>query len=513
VKVCCKNTSSAIFSRWQFFSPLQEVLTFASPAELEAVHTPALVSNVFATEEDPHYFTSDTYSNKFTAPAARLAAGACVDIAVAVATGAAPCGAAICRPPGHHAESGTAMGFCFFNNAAVAARAAQRAGAKKVMIMDWDIHHGNGTQHIFQEDDSVMYVSIHRYDGGSFFPGSGAADEVGHGNGKGYTVNIPWDCAGATDGDYITAFNQVVLPIAYQFSPDLIIISAGFDAAKGDPIGGCLVTPEAFGHFTAMLKVVAPLAVLLEGGYNLTATAASVEQVLRVLLGERPSPLKVAPVCTPTGRYAVAVAQMVQCRHWSCLDSFKVLSSLRPPSDPESQPSRHHSDSHQFETSRFEPLNVDLDKEDDVLDIDDPDTPGILEVADLQPASPFSCMSEPAETPPPDLPAISEGKECDFGTCGTTSRNLSVRRGRLSLPSPDGTSPKTVLCGADSPHTRGPVSPGVCGASYRRLQFVRGLHIAALRRYAKRKADRQLSCDGFKSPKLSHPAVDGYTSA
>lgn len=300
----------------------------ASLEELGACHTSEHIRSVLSTSEKPCDFTSDTYSNPHTATAARLAAGCCIDVAVAVATGTAPCGAAICRPPGHHAESAMAMGFCFFNNAALAARAAQRAGARKVLIMDWDVHHGNGTQHIFEDDDTVMYMSIHRYDGGTFFPGTGAADEVGCGQGKGYTVNIPWDSCGATDGDYMAAFNQLVLPIAYEFSPDLIIVSAGFDAAKDDPIGGCLVSPEAFGHMAAMLKSVAPIAVLLEGGYNLNATAASVEQVLRVLLGERPGSFPRPPVMTYVGRFAIAVAQMIQSQYWSNLRSAKLFGAF-----------------------------------------------------------------------------------------------------------------------------------------------------------------------------------------
>ncbi|EIE24210.1 histone deacetylase, partial [Coccomyxa subellipsoidea C-169] len=202
--------------------------------------------------------------------------------------GAVQNGAAIVRPPGHHAESGMAMGFCYFNNAGLAARAAQAAGARRVLVLDWDVHHGNGTQHIFEHDPGVMYMSIHRYDGGHFYPGTGAVKEVGRGAGEGFTVNVPWPMGGMGNGDYMAAFSHVIIPIAHEYSPDLIIVSAGFDASAGDPIGGCRVTPEAYAHMTAMLGAVAPLAVLLEGGYNLTATAAGCEAVLRVLLGAKP---------------------------------------------------------------------------------------------------------------------------------------------------------------------------------------------------------------------------------
>lgn len=207
----------------------------------------------------------DTYVNEHSFMCASLAAGTSAQVAIKVAQGEFPHGAAIVRPPGHHAESNTSMGFCFFNNAAVAARAAQSAGAQRILILDWDIHHGNGTQHIFDDDPSVLYVSLHRHDRG-FYPGSGAADEVGVDQGEGFSVNVAWDGPGIGNGDYLCAFNQLIIPIAYEFNPDLIIVSAGFDAADGDPIGECRVTSECFGHMTAMLKAIAPLVLLLEGG-------------------------------------------------------------------------------------------------------------------------------------------------------------------------------------------------------------------------------------------------------
>eukprot|EP00494_Astrolonche_serrata_P002136 UN02142 len=145
------------------------------------------------------------------------------------------------------------MGFCLHNNAAVAALAAQKAGAKKVLIVDWDVHHGNGTQEIFEGNKSVLYISLHRHEDGSFYPGTGAADEVGVLDGKGFSVNIPWSCGGVGDNDYIFAFQHVVLPIATEFAPDITIISAGFDAARGDPLGCCDVTPAGYSQMTSML--------------------------------------------------------------------------------------------------------------------------------------------------------------------------------------------------------------------------------------------------------------------
>ncbi|GFR41479.1 hypothetical protein Agub_g2170 [Astrephomene gubernaculifera] len=244
-------------------------------------------------QKSPHIL--DCYFNASTAGCARLAAGSAADVARRVVCGAARHGAAIIRPPGHHAESGVAMGFCYYNNAAVAARAAQAAGARRVLILDWDVHHGNGTQRIFYDDPSVLYMSTHRFDNGSFYPGTGDATETGSGAGLGFTVNVPWNGSGVRDADMLAAFRHVLLPVAAEFRPDLVIVSAGFDAVEGDPLGGCRVSPAAYGHFTALLSSLAPTLLLLEGGYNLSATAAATEACLRVLLGEQPAPLQGGP--------------------------------------------------------------------------------------------------------------------------------------------------------------------------------------------------------------------------
>ncbi|EPS65757.1 hypothetical protein M569_09020, partial [Genlisea aurea] len=209
--------------------------------ELLKVHS---VENVEAVESTSNalssYFTPDTYANQYSARAARLAAGLCFDLAAAIWSGRVKNGFAIVRPPGHHAGVKHAMGFCLHNNAALAASAAQISGAKRVLIIDWDVHHGNGTQEIFEKSKSVLYVSLHRHEGGKFYPGTGSAYEViGIMGAEGYCVNIPWSCAGIGDNDYIFAFQHVVLPIASEFNPDMTIISAGFDAARGDPLGGC----------------------------------------------------------------------------------------------------------------------------------------------------------------------------------------------------------------------------------------------------------------------------------
>jgi len=305
----------------------------ATVEQLAEVHSPDLVEFVHAMAEGRQApedngvlpLTSDTYVNHATFVAARLAAGGAAQVACMVVRGEVAHGAAIVRPPGHHAESNVAMGFCFFNNAAVAARAAQAVGAQRVLILDWDVHHGNGTQHIFENDPSVLYMSIHRYDSGRFYPGTGGVAEVGEGAGEGYTVNIPWEGGGLGNADYLAAFNHVLIPIAYEYNPDLIIISAGFDAADGDPIGGCRVTPEAFAAMTALLKPIAPCLLLLEGGYNLSSTAQSTEACLRVLLGEQPPPLPGPRQPSLRGIGGVLGALRVQTRHWPCVRGLLPL--------------------------------------------------------------------------------------------------------------------------------------------------------------------------------------------
>ncbi|KAE8124970.1 hypothetical protein FH972_019809 [Carpinus fangiana] len=252
---------------------------------LEHIETVELTSHILSS-----YFTPDTYANEHSARAARLAAGLCADLATEIFSGRAKNGFALVRPPGHHAGVRQAMGFCLHNNAAVAALAAQVAGAKKVLIVDWDVHHGNGTQEIFDQNKSVLYISLHRHEGGKFYPGTGAALEVGTMGAEGYCVNIPWSCGGVGDNDYIFAFQHIVLPIASEFAPDFTIISAGFDAARGDPLGCCDVTPAGYAQMTHMLYALSTgkLLVILEGGYNLRSISSSATAVIKVLLGESP---------------------------------------------------------------------------------------------------------------------------------------------------------------------------------------------------------------------------------
>ncbi|OEL34404.1 Histone deacetylase 15 [Dichanthelium oligosanthes] len=255
--------------------------------ELLMVHTPDHIESVEQTKNMLYsYFTSDTYANGHSACAAKLAAGLCADLASLIVSGRVHNGFAMVRPPGHHAGVKQAMGFCLHNNAAVAALAAKRAGAKKVLIVDWDVHHGNGTQEIFEGDKSVLYISLHRHEYGNFYPGTGAAHEVGILDGQGFSVNIPWSRGGVGDNDYIFAFQNVVLPIAEEFAPDITIVSSGFDAARGDPLGCCDVTPMGYSIMTSLLTACSGgrLLVILEGGYNLRAISSSATEVVKVCI-------------------------------------------------------------------------------------------------------------------------------------------------------------------------------------------------------------------------------------
>ncbi|WCJ21998.1 histone deacetylase 15 [Euphorbia peplus] len=288
----------------------QELLMAHSMENIQDVE---LTSHIFSS-----YFTPDTYANKHSALAARLAAGLCSDLASAIISGRAKNGFALVRPPGHHAGVRQSMGFCLHNNAAVAALAAQLAGAKKVLIVDWDVHHGNGTQEIFEQNDSVLYISLHRHEGGKFYPGTGAAYEIGTNGAEGYCVNIPWSHGGVGDNDYIFAFQNLVLPIAAAFAPDFTIISAGFDAARGDPLGGCDVTPTGYAQMTDMLYALSggKLLVILEGGYNLRSISSSATAVIKVLLGERTTSELDNIVPSKAGLQTVVEVIKIQMNFW-----------------------------------------------------------------------------------------------------------------------------------------------------------------------------------------------------
>ncbi|XP_064267732.1 histone deacetylase 9 isoform X9 [Passer domesticus] len=241
---------------------------------------------------------SDTVWNELhSAGAARMAVGCVIELAARVASRELKNGFAVVRPPGHHAEESTAMGFCFFNSIAITAKYLRdKLNIGKILIVDLDVHHGNGTQQAFYADPSILYVSLHRYDEGNFFPGSGAPNEVGSGPGEGYNINIAW--TGGLDppmGDveYLTAFRTVIMPAANEFDPEIVLVSAGFDAVEGHdpPLGGYKVTAKCFGHLTKQLLKLADgrVVLALEGGHDLTAICDASEACINALLGNEAS--------------------------------------------------------------------------------------------------------------------------------------------------------------------------------------------------------------------------------
>ncbi|KAM6360799.1 LOW QUALITY PROTEIN: histone deacetylase 5, partial [Pluvialis apricaria] len=277
---------------------------------------------------------SDTVWNEMhSSSAVRMAVGCLVELAFKVAAGEIKNGFAVIRPPGHHAEESTAMGFCFFNSVAISAKLLQqKLSVGRILIVDWDIHHGNGTQQAFYSDPDVLYISLHRYDDGNFFPGSGAPEEVGSGMGVGYNVNIAW--TGGVDppiGDveYLTAFRTVVMPIANEFSPEVVLVSAGFDAVEGhlSPLGGYSVTAKCFGHLTKQLMMLAGgrVVLALEGGHDLTAICDASEACVSALLGLELEPLDPSLLQQKPNVNAVATLEKVieiQSKHWGSVKRF-----------------------------------------------------------------------------------------------------------------------------------------------------------------------------------------------
>ncbi|KAK2735021.1 Histone deacetylase hda1 [Myotisia sp. PD_48] len=265
------------------------------------------------------------YFNTLTFTSALLSCGGAIETCKAVAAEKVKNAIAVIRPPGHHAEQDSAMGFCLFNNVCVAARACQDTfgeKCRKILILDWDVHHGNGIQKAFYNDPNILYISLHVYMDGSFYPGEDDAnwDYCGEGNGLGKNVNIPWPTQGMGDGDYLYAFQELIMPIGYEFDPDLVIISAGFDAAAGDELGGCFVTPPCYAHMTRMLMNLAQgkVAVCLEGGYNFRSISKSALAVTRTLMGEPPDRLQATTASSPAVQTVRRVAT-IQSKYWNCL--------------------------------------------------------------------------------------------------------------------------------------------------------------------------------------------------
>ncbi len=296
----------ALLSRAPVAGLLHEAPRPARPEELLLAHQPLLLERLAALSGQRAQLDPDTWMSSYSWEAAVLAAGAAVGAVEAVLQGRARNAFALVRPPGHHAEPGRAMGFCLLNNVAVAAEAARRAGAERVLVLDWDVHHGNGTQACFWERRDVLYQSLHQF---PYYPGTGAAHEVGAGAGQGFSVNcgLPPGC---TDADYGAVFHGLLLPTAQAFRPQLVLVSAGFDPHEDDPLGGMVVTERGFAAMCSAARALAEelcegrLVLLLEGGYSLSGLAHSVHACLEVLTGRTDT--------FPTGTSRAAAAALAQ---------------------------------------------------------------------------------------------------------------------------------------------------------------------------------------------------------
>jgi acetoin utilization deacetylase AcuC-like enzyme len=276
-------------------SDVPRVLVPARPAsvpELTRVHSPVYLEQLQARlAHGSGLLDADTYFCPETREAAWLAAGGAIDLAETLLAGRSRRGLALLRPPGHHAIPKSSMGFCLLNNVALAASAALATGLSRVAIVDWDVHHGNGTQEMFYDDPRVLFISLHQY---PFYPGTGAAKEVGGGAGLGFTANLALP-AGSGPETYGAAFREVVLPLLQAYAPELVLVSAGFDAHARDPLAEMNLSNETYGALASSLidLVDGPgpargrIGFLLEGGYDLNALCDSVHEVGKALRGAR----------------------------------------------------------------------------------------------------------------------------------------------------------------------------------------------------------------------------------
>jgi acetoin utilization deacetylase AcuC-like enzyme len=280
----------AVSSAIDRYAPRLERLTPrpAQPEEVLRVHDGAHLRRLAeAVKQAPGRLDADTYVSTASNDIAWLAAGSCIELARRVARRDARYGVAAVRPPGHHAEADRAMGFCLLNNVAICARALQAdEGAGKLLVLDWDVHHGNGTQHIFEDDPSILYLSTHQF---PHYPGTGSFDEHGHGAGEGATLNLPLP-AGCGDAEYLGVLQRVLVPVARAFAPEMILVSCGFDAHRDDPLASMELTYDGYLEMTRLVRALADdlcggrVVFVLEGGYAASGLIDGTSALLEALL-------------------------------------------------------------------------------------------------------------------------------------------------------------------------------------------------------------------------------------
>jgi acetoin utilization deacetylase AcuC-like enzyme len=291
----------------------------ASEEEVELIHTKSYFKQIKETAgRERVYLDPDTSTSPRSYEIALLAAGGVLKAAAMIMEKKVGNGFALVRPPGHHAEADQARGFCIFNNVAITAQYLIKAhGLKRVLIVDWDLHHGNGTQHAFYARNDILYFSTHQF---PHYPGTGHWSEVGTGPGEGFTVNVPL-APGKTDQDYLFIFDRLLRPIAQAYKPEFILVSAGFDIFAGDPLGGMEGSVEGFGALAAAVQKMASttaggrLLGALEGGYNLFGLRDGVRQVLRVLGGQEKPPA-LQPKISASAERELAPVFQAQKKYW-----------------------------------------------------------------------------------------------------------------------------------------------------------------------------------------------------
>jgi acetoin utilization deacetylase AcuC-like enzyme len=310
--------SEAIASRLELLTPRP-----AEREEILLVHWEHLYDEIVQTSErNLTYLDSDTVASRHSSEVAHLAAGASLTAIEAVMEGRVSNAFSLARPPGHHAKPDKAMGFCLFNNVAVGATFAQkRFQLERILVLDFDVHHGNGTQKAFYTSPEILYVSTHQW---PLYPGTGALSEVGKDDGAGYTINIPLP-SGAGNEELAAVFREVVVPVGREFSPELVLVSAGFDAHRDDPLGGMAMSADGYAALASDILEIADEAcggkvvLVLEGGYNLVALEESIVSVLDVMSGGKAGEIRPGAASATAADPVVADVRQLHGQYWECL--------------------------------------------------------------------------------------------------------------------------------------------------------------------------------------------------